>query len=365
MPKQFLSLTDDGKTMIQLTVERIRPLVELEDIYIATNKDYKPLVLEQLPGIPEENILCEPIGRNTAPCIGLGAIHIAKKYEDALMMVLPSDHLIKYNTMFVNTLSEGCAVAEKGANLVTIGITPDYPETGYGYIKFNSDKTDGQAYEVERFVEKPSLYRAIQTISPNAYFSHYSAVEYHNLTNNIPKTIFISLEKSKPLKELPKKQLIQEEINRAFYMPPRISKNLTIKDIYSINLLQSKYSNKLGIIETNYNNAKINITNIERTLIDITVSPYYCGGCFEVLNVYKKARGRVNIQKLYDMLIKLDYIYPHHQVIGFYLEKAGFKEADLQLFDHNKELRFFVQRELKEKERKYSERWNLYYPEFL
>lgn len=104
MPKQFLSLTDDGKTMIQLTVERIRPLVELEDIYIATNKDYKPLVLEQLPGIPEENILCEPIGRNTAPCIGLGAIHIAKKYEDALMMVLPSDHLIKYNTMFVNTL---------------------------------------------------------------------------------------------------------------------------------------------------------------------------------------------------------------------------------------------------------------------
>ena len=169
MPKQFLSLTDDGKTMIQLTVERIRPLVELEDIYIATNKDYKPLVLEQLPGIPEENILCEPIGRNTAPCIGLGAIHIAKKYEDALMMVLPSDHLIKYNTMFVNTLSEGCAVAEKGANLVTIGITPDYPETGYGYIKFNSDKTDGQAYEVERFVEKPSLEVAKEYLATEEY----------------------------------------------------------------------------------------------------------------------------------------------------------------------------------------------------
>ena len=169
MPKQFLSLTDDGKTMIQLTVERIRPLVELEDIYIATNKDYKPLVLEQLPGIPEENILCEPIGRNTAPCIGLGAIHIAKKYEDALMMVLPSDHLIKYNTMFVNTLSEGCAVAEKGATLVTIGITPDYPETGYGYIKFNSDKTDGQAYEVERFVEKPSLEVAKEYLATEEY----------------------------------------------------------------------------------------------------------------------------------------------------------------------------------------------------
>ena len=70
LPKQFLSLTDDGKTMIQLTVERISSLVKLEDIYIATNKDYKELALEQLPGIPEKNILCEPVGRNTAPCIG-------------------------------------------------------------------------------------------------------------------------------------------------------------------------------------------------------------------------------------------------------------------------------------------------------
>ena len=72
LPKQFLSLTDDGKTMIQLTVERISPLVELEDIYIATNKDYKQLALEQLPGIPEEKLLCEPIGRNTAPCNWFG-----------------------------------------------------------------------------------------------------------------------------------------------------------------------------------------------------------------------------------------------------------------------------------------------------
>ena len=157
LPKQFLSLTDDGKTMIQLTVERISPMVELEDIYISTNKDYKQLVLEQLPGIPEENILCEPVGRNTAPCIGLGAMHIAKKYDDAVMMVLPSDHLIKYNKMFLGVLRDGCELAEKGENLVTIGITPDYPETGYGYIKFNPDDSDGHAYAVERFVEKPSL----------------------------------------------------------------------------------------------------------------------------------------------------------------------------------------------------------------
>ena len=95
MPKQFLSLTDDGKTMIQLTVERISPLVDIKDVYVATNKNYRELVKQQLPGIPEENILCEPVGRNTAPCVGLGAVHVASKYDDAVMIVLPSDHLIK------------------------------------------------------------------------------------------------------------------------------------------------------------------------------------------------------------------------------------------------------------------------------
>ena len=169
LPKQFLSLTGDGKTMIQLTVERILPIVDMEDIYIATNRDYKPLVMQQLPELPEENILCEPIGRNTAPCIGLGAVHIAHKYEDAVMMVLPSDHLIKYNHMFVNILKQGSQLAEQGENLVTIGITPDYLETGYGYIKFNPDQVEGAAYAVDRFVEKPSLEVAKEYLSTEQY----------------------------------------------------------------------------------------------------------------------------------------------------------------------------------------------------
>ena len=111
LPKQFLSLTDDGKTMIQLTVERILSMVPIKNIYIATNADYKQLVREQLPDVPEENILCEPAARNTAPCIGLGAVHIARRFEDALMMVLPSDHLIKFGNMFLNTLKDACAAA--------------------------------------------------------------------------------------------------------------------------------------------------------------------------------------------------------------------------------------------------------------
>lgn len=169
LPKQFLSLTGDGRTMIQLTVERILPLVNIEDIFIATNKDYKELVKQQLPKLPEENILCEPVGRNTAPCIGLGAVHIAKKYEDALMLVLPSDHLIKYNSMFVNTLIEACHIAEEDTNLVTIGITPDYPETGYGYIKFNPNESKEHAFAVDRFVEKPTKEVAKEYLETEEY----------------------------------------------------------------------------------------------------------------------------------------------------------------------------------------------------
>ena len=168
-PKQFLSLTGDGKTMIQLTVDRIRRLVDMEDIYIATNENYRGLVKEQLPELPEGNILCEPVGRNTAPCIGLGAEYIAKKYGDALMLVLPSDHLIKYTSIFCQTLEDACAVAEEGDNLVTLGITPDSPDTGYGYIRFDPGRTLGRSFAVESFVEKPDLETAKGYLASREY----------------------------------------------------------------------------------------------------------------------------------------------------------------------------------------------------
>lgn len=169
LPKQFLSLTDDGKTMIQLTVERISPIVDISDVYIATNENYRELVKQQLPGIPEENILCEPVGRNTAPCIGLGAVHVSKKYDDAVMIVLPSDHLIKNNEIFVETFNEACNMAEKGDNLVTVGITPNYPETGYGYIKYDNDGMCGNARPVVQFVEKPDLQKAQEYLLQGTY----------------------------------------------------------------------------------------------------------------------------------------------------------------------------------------------------
>lgn len=169
LPKQFLSLTDDGKTMIQLTVERISPLVDIEDVYVATNANYRELVKKQLPGIPDENILCEPVGRNTAPCIGFGAVCVANRYDDAVMIVLPSDHLIKDNEIFKDTFVSACEIAENGSNLVTVGITPNYPETGYGYIKYNKDAAQGRSYSVEKFVEKPDLETAKAYLADGSY----------------------------------------------------------------------------------------------------------------------------------------------------------------------------------------------------
>ena len=194
LPKQFLSLTDDKKTMLQLTVERILPLVAMEDIFIVTNRGYRELVRAQLPELPDENILCEPVGKNTAPCIGLGAVHIAKKYGDAVMMVLPSDHLIKYTSLFLNTLTDACEVAEQGGNLVTLGIAPDCPETGYGYIKFQPEQTLGRAFAVERFVEKPDLETAKAYLASEQYlwnsgmFIWKTSTILDNLQAHLPET---------------------------------------------------------------------------------------------------------------------------------------------------------------------------------
>ena len=166
-PKQFLSLTSDGETMIQKTVKRLSPIVEMEDIFIVTNAAYTDLVTEQLPNLPKENILAEPCARNTAPCIAYAAAIIKRKYDDAVMLVLPSDHLIGYENIYVKTLKKAVSVCMEDENLVTIGITPAYPETGYGYIYFGDEV--GDSYKVEKFVEKPDLATAKQYLASGKY----------------------------------------------------------------------------------------------------------------------------------------------------------------------------------------------------
>jgi mannose-1-phosphate guanylyltransferase len=171
-PKQFLSLVDKSKTLIQQTAERILPFVDSEDIYVVTNKEYVGLCREQLPSIPAENILAEPVARNTAPCIGLAAVHIQKKYSDATMVVLASDHVIKYEKMFLNTLKHAIKVAQVNDNLLTIGITPSHPDTGYGYINFGIDDNGNSmpgVYNVKKFVEKPDIHTAKEYLDSGMY----------------------------------------------------------------------------------------------------------------------------------------------------------------------------------------------------
>lgn len=189
LPKQFLNLTDDEKTMIQLTVERVSTLISCDDIFIVTNIQYRQLVEEQVPNIPKENIICEPIGKNTAPCIGLGAVTIRKKYQDALMIVLPADHLIRYNELFLETLKKACDLAVDDNRLVTIGIIPEQPETGYGYVKYKPSNKIGDAYPVEKFVEKPDWKTAISYIRSEEYFwnSGMFIWKCSSILNNIKK----------------------------------------------------------------------------------------------------------------------------------------------------------------------------------
>ena len=156
-PKHLLSITGE-KSIIQYTVDRIIPLVPRENILIVTGASHADQIREQLPQIPAGNILVEPVGRNTAPCIGLAAMHIRKRTPDAVMCVLPSDHLIADTEGFVSSLIAARDMAKMRECLVTIGIKPRWAETGYGYMErgeVTATTGETKVYSVRSFREKP------------------------------------------------------------------------------------------------------------------------------------------------------------------------------------------------------------------
>ncbi len=205
LPKQFLSLTEDGKSMIQHTIERLSGLVDINNTYVVTNKSYKELIMEHLPSLPIENIIIEPEAKNTAPCIGLAAIHIANKDPNSKMIVLPADHLIKFNELFIDTLELGLEAINDEDNIITIGITPNYPETGYGYINFkkgNHPKNLKNVYEVLKFEEKPNLEKAKQYLRSGKYLWNSGMFIWKTSTilkcfENLLPIVFEGLEKIK------------------------------------------------------------------------------------------------------------------------------------------------------------------------
>lgn len=155
-PKQFLDFFGSGTTLLQATYERVLPVVDPENIVLVTNHEYYDIVREQLPDVKEENILLEPARRNTAPCLCWAAHHIAWRDPDASMVVLPSDHLVLKERAFHEALSTGFDFVERGDKLLTLGIRPSSPHTGYGYIQKGEPSDIDKILKVKSFTEKPS-----------------------------------------------------------------------------------------------------------------------------------------------------------------------------------------------------------------
>ena len=155
-PKQFLDFFGTGRSLLQMTVDRILPLISADNIILVTNSAYADIIREQLPDIKESNILLEPARRNTAPCICWAAHHILALDPEAIIATLPSDHLILKEDVFRDVLEEGLKFVEQGNRLLTIGLRPGSPHTGYGYIQLGKPLPDYPGIcKVKSFTEKP------------------------------------------------------------------------------------------------------------------------------------------------------------------------------------------------------------------
>ncbi|MDH6356359.1 mannose-1-phosphate guanylyltransferase [Parabacteroides sp. PF5-9] len=154
-PKQFLDFFGNGRSLLQMTFDRFAKIMPKENIYIVTNKIYGDLIKEQLPEINDSQLLLEPSRRNTAPCIAYAAYHIKACNPNANIVVAPSDHLILKEEVFLKDVKKGLEFVQKNKALVTLGINPSRPETGYGYIQ-SGDKMIGEFTKVKTFTEKPN-----------------------------------------------------------------------------------------------------------------------------------------------------------------------------------------------------------------
>ncbi|MBQ6287346.1 MAG: mannose-1-phosphate guanylyltransferase [Bacteroidales bacterium] len=168
-PKQFIDLLGIGKTLIQMTVERFMPVCNLTNFWVVTSKDYVGLVREQLPMIPEEQILAEPVPRNTAPCIAYACWKIAASHPDANIVVTPADALVINVERFAAVIRKALNFTQDSGKIVTVGIEPTRPETGYGYIQA-CEKNPGEVVKVLQFKEKPDLPTAESYLQAGNYF---------------------------------------------------------------------------------------------------------------------------------------------------------------------------------------------------
>lgn len=171
-PKQYLNIFGD-ESLLQSTIRRFSMFTETEKIYIVSGKDQAKVLEEQTPMLPKQNLIYEPVGKNTLPCIGLAAMFAEIENPDGVMVVSPADHLIENDELFRDTVLAAVKIADERNGIVTIGITPGYPATGYGYVQTAEDITGSEIikqFKVERFVEKPNEAKAAEYLKQGGFY---------------------------------------------------------------------------------------------------------------------------------------------------------------------------------------------------
>ncbi|KZO00487.1 type IV toxin-antitoxin system AbiEi family antitoxin domain-containing protein [Pseudobacillus badius] len=202
-----------------------------------------------------------------------------------------------------------------------------------------------------------SKLQVISSLFSKGYLSHYSALIFHELVKlSESDSIYVNKEQSPKPKN--KGVLQQANIDKAFLKSMRTSNYFANYGEHKVYLLSGKFSRNLGVIEVN----DVRVTDLERTLIDITVRPVYGGGVRQVLEAYKKSKGRVSVEKIKFYLTQLEYTYPYHQAIGFYLENSGFSESEVEIM-RNFPINFDFYICYGSNQNNYSENWKLFYPE--
>ena len=213
---------------------------------------------------------------------------------------------------------------------------------------------------LERYVKgAPSPYGLALSLASAAYLSHGSAMFLHGLTDQIPKTIYVNREQS------PKRfsgTLTQESIDRAFARPQRRSNYAFSYDAWTVVLLSGKFTGRLEVESiTDPAGVSLAVTNLERTLIDISVRPEYAGGVYQVIQAFRTSKEIVSVNKLVAILKKLGYLYPYHQAIGFYMQRAGYEEKRLALLRRlSASFDFYLAHGIRDKD--YDSGWRLFFP---
>jgi mannose-1-phosphate guanylyltransferase len=227
-PKQFLDILGIGKTLLQLTFERFNKILPAENVFVVTSEKYKELVMEQLPQLNESQVLLEPIRRNTAPCIAYATYKIMSICPSARIVVSPSDHLILKEDLFLSEIEKGLQFAGENEVLVTLGIQPSRPETGYGYIQVNEKlayNNFDNLYKVKTFTEKPDRDMAKVFVETGEFYWNsgifvWSASAIHNAFEKHLPDLNLLFEKGKKLLNTPDECFF---INKSYSECPNIS----------------------------------------------------------------------------------------------------------------------------------------------